>query len=167
VRPLLGASRRAATVGAILLLAGCQSPLGPNASFPVAIETATLASNELNRLGTQDLEAGNSGLAERHFREAVEQNGDDAASWIGLAAAYDSLGRFDLADRAYAQAIRLNGETLTIQNNVGYSYFLRGDRARALSRFQRALGLYPANPVLLNNIKMVRTGERPNRGGMP
>ncbi|WP_375461858.1 tetratricopeptide repeat protein [uncultured Enterovirga sp.] len=167
MRPLSCGPRRAATVGAILLLAGCQSPLSPDATFPVAIETAVVASNELHRLGTQDLEAGNSGLAERHFREAVEQNGDDAASWIGLAAAYDNLGRFDLADRAYAQAIRLNGETLTILNNVGYSYLLRGDRARALSRFQHALGLYPGNPILLNNLKMVRTGERPNRGRLP
>lgn len=150
----------------MLALAGCQTGLD-DGTEPIAIETATLASNELGRLGRQDLEAGNSGLAERHFREAVERNNDDAASWIGLAAAYDNLRRFDLADRAYAQAQRLEGETLPIVNNIAYSYYLRGDRAHALARFRRALTLFPNEPVLLNNVRLVRSGEQPNRGVAP
>jgi len=35
----------------------------------------------------------------------------DVTAWIGLAASYDRLARFDLADRAYTMAIRLAGET--------------------------------------------------------
>jgi Flp pilus assembly protein TadD len=30
-------------------------------------------------------------------------------AWIGLAASYDRLGRFDLADQAYAAAAKLEG----------------------------------------------------------
>lgn len=130
---------------------------------PPAFETGILSSNERNRLGRQDLAAGNSGMAERHFREAVESNRDDAPSWIGLAAAYDNLGRFELADRAYEQAIRITGETLVIINNRGYSYLLRGEKRQALAQFERARLLDPANPVIQNNIRLLRSGDRPNR----
>ena len=49
----------------------------------------------------------------------------------GLAASYDRLRRFDLADRAYAQAIRSSAPTPEILNNQGFSYMLRGDYGRA------------------------------------
>ena len=51
-------------------------------------------------------------------------------AWVGLAAASDDLKRFDLADRAYAEAIRLKSETFWVMNNLDYSYFLRGDPGR-------------------------------------
>lgn len=143
---------------------GCQFPNGTDAPdlSASAVGPAPLASNELDRLGRQDIDAGNNGLAEDHFRAATEQNRNDAFAWIGLAAAYDNLKRFELADQAYAQATRISGESLSIINNIGYSYYLRGDRARALSQLQHALTLYPDNPVILNNIRLVRSGERPN-----
>ena len=48
-------------------------------------------------------------------------------------------------------------------NNRGYSYMLRGDGARAIAAFETALALDPANPVILNNIKILRIGQRPTR----
>jgi Flp pilus assembly protein TadD len=48
-------------------------------------------------------------MAERYFRRAVETHASDAEAWVGLAASYDRLRRFDLADQAYAEAIRLVG----------------------------------------------------------
>lgn len=146
-------------------LSACQTPYGETvrAQDPPVFETGMLASNELNRLGREQLAAGNSGKAEQYFRTAVEKDRDDAPSWIGLAAAYDKLGRFELADRAYGEAIRLQGESFVIVNNLGYSYLLRGDKRRALVQFERALALDPANPVVRNNIALLRAGERPNR----
>ena len=47
---------------------------------------------------------GNYGLAEENYRKAVELGPRDLDAWLGLAASYDRLKRFDLADRAYAQA---------------------------------------------------------------
>ena len=156
-------------VGVAFSLGGCQTfetALAPT-EVRRASGTEVLASNELNRLGSQDLASGNFGLAERHFREAVESNAEDGPSWLGLAAAYDNLKRFELADRAYAQAVRIEGETLPILNNIAYSYYLRGDRSRALARFRRALELYPGQQVVLNNIRLVRSGEQPNRAAAP
>src|SRR5260221_3844079 len=81
---------------------------------------------------------GNSGIAERYFRDATEKARKDPTAWIGLAAAYDRLARFDLADRAYLYAIRLMGETTEILNNQGYSYMLRGDLVNARKKFLKA-----------------------------
>ncbi|KQP53670.1 hypothetical protein ASF39_19880 [Methylobacterium sp. Leaf108] len=110
-----------------------------------------------------NLAAGNSGLAERNFRDALARNKDDGAAWLGLAAAYDNLGRYELADRAYVQAKTLLGETLEMLNNRGYSYMLRGDGRRALSQFERALAIDPANPVIANNIQLLRAARTPTR----
>ena len=51
------------------------------------------------------------GLAEKNFRAAVERHPRDAEAWVGLAASYDRLRRFDLADRAYQEAIQIIGRT--------------------------------------------------------
>ncbi len=56
------------------------------------------------------------GIAQRYFKDAVEKAPRDVTAWIGLAASYDRLRRFDLADQAYVQAIRLGGETVQILN---------------------------------------------------
>jgi len=41
------------------------------------------------------------------FKDAVEKAPKDVTAWIGLVArSYDKMRRFDLADQAYAQAIR-------------------------------------------------------------
>lgn len=95
------------------------------------------------------------GLAEQHFRRAVEKGPKDVEAWVGLAASYDKLKRFDLADRAYAQAIRLVGPTAEILNNQGYSYLLRGDRRRARVILLQAQAKDPGNPYIQNNLTML------------
>jgi Flp pilus assembly protein TadD len=98
---------------------------------------------------------GSYGLAERHFRKAVELHPRDAESWIGLAASYDRLKRFDLADRAYEQAIKIIGATPAVMNNQGFSYMLRGDYRRARSTFVAAQAKDPKNPYIANNLRLL------------
>ncbi len=69
--------------------------------------------------------------AEKSFRAAVEKHPRDAEAWVGLAASYDRLRRFDLADRAYQEAMRIVGRTPEVLNDQGFSYILRGDYGRA------------------------------------
>src|SRR5437016_1800325 len=71
--------------------------------------------DDLN-LGKRHFRERNYGLAERYFRRAVEMSPRDVEAWIGLAASYDRLKRFDHADRAYAQALRILGPTPEILN---------------------------------------------------
>lgn len=111
------------------------------------------------RLGIQRFYEGSFGLAQQYFQDAVEKSPNDVTAWIGLAASYDRLGRFDLADHAYAAAAKLEGETPRLLNNEGYSYMLRGDLKAAQAKFQRALKLDPNNETTLNNIKLLNSSR--------
>ncbi len=98
---------------------------------------------------------GNYGLAEQYFRRATEQSVNDAEAWLGLAAAYDRLKRFDLADRAYKNVLRLTGPTPEVLNNIGYSFILRGDYANARVKLAEALHKDPQNPYVQANITVL------------
>ena len=115
-------------------------------------------------IGKKYFRQGSYGLAERHFRKAVELHPRDAESWVGLAAAYDRLRRFDLADRAYAQAIKLIGETPEIMNNQGFSYMLRSDYRRARAILLAAKAKAPDNPHIAANLQMLGQAERKAKG---
>jgi Flp pilus assembly protein TadD len=111
-------------------------------------------------LGKQHFRQENYGLAEHYFRRAAEGHPRDAEAWLGLGASYDRLRRFELADRAYGQAVKLAGPTPEILNNVGYSYLLRGDYVRARAKFAEARAKDPKNPYILNNIKLLDESAR-------
>jgi Tfp pilus assembly protein PilF len=105
--------------------------------------------------GKRYFRANNFGLAEKSFRAALGHHPNDAEAWVGLASTYDRLHRFDLADRAYAQAIRLIGPTPEILNNQGFSYMLRGDYARARQKLMEAQKKDPANPYVRANLELL------------
>jgi tetratricopeptide (TPR) repeat protein len=117
-------------------------------------------SDEPLHLGTEHFNRGHYGLAERYFRDAVEKAPRDVAAWIGLAASYDRLARFDLADRAYANALRLAGQTTQILNNQGYSYMLRGDFKQAREKFILAYQREPNNPAIINNLQLLDSSRK-------
>ena len=111
-------------------------------------------------LGKEHYRATNYGLAELHFRRAVEASKRDAEAWLGLAAAYDQLRRFELADRAYREVVKLTGPTPELLNNRGYSYLLRGDLRRASQDLSTAAGRAPDNERIRNNLKALDTRAR-------
>jgi Flp pilus assembly protein TadD len=115
--------------------------------------------DDLN-LGKKYYRENNFGLAEKHFRRAVESSAKDLEAWVGLAASYDKLRRFDLADRAYEQAIVIGGPMPEILNNQGYSYMLRGDYRRARAKLLAAQAKDPANPFIQNNLDLLNESER-------
>ena len=78
----------------------------------------------------------------------------------GLGASYDRLRRFELADRAYAQAIKLTGPTVPILNNQGYSMMLRGNLKEARRKFLKAYDLDPGNPTVANNLELLNSSYR-------
>jgi len=117
-------------------------------------------SDEPLRLGLQRFNEGDYGLAEHYFQDAVEKAPKDASAWIGLAASYDRLARFDLADRAYRQAVRITGQTTQILNNMGYSYMLRGDLKKARAAFELALAHDPGNQTIANNLILLDSSSK-------
>jgi Flp pilus assembly protein TadD len=64
------------------------------------------------------------------------------------------LRRFDLADRGYAQVLKILGPTPEILN-LGYSYLLRGDFRRARIKLAAARELDPTNPYIQNNLDLL------------
>ena len=174
LRALLLRTGFVATAGALAVcVAGCGTD-GANswagvfspASEPVITPTVQdpadaqyFPSDEPLRLGTEHFNRGHYGTAEHYFRDAVEKAPRDATAWVGLAASYDRIGRFDLADRAYAAAIRLVGETTDLLNNLGYSYMLRGNYVAARKKFMQALRREPHNPTILNNLWLLDSSQ--------
>jgi Flp pilus assembly protein TadD len=158
----------AALIGAIgIALSGCNTLQGaagldspPSKTVQDAGEVKYFPSDEPLKLGLEYFERGDFGLAERYFQDAVTKAPKDATAWVGLAATYDRIGRFDLADQAYASAIKLSGETVQILNNQGYSYMLRGDLRRARAKFSKAAKKEPANPTIINNLALLNSSSR-------
>jgi Flp pilus assembly protein TadD len=150
-------------------LAGCGST--PNGDTTGALGDGATVATELNSaagaevlgndpkddlsLGKRHYKEQNYGLAEKHFRKAVESQPRTAEAWVGLAASYDRLRRFDLADRAYEQAINLLGPTPELLNNQGFSYMLRGDYKLARKKLAAAQAKDPDSKYIQNNIDLL------------
>jgi len=150
----------------VVLVAGCQS----TAPAPTPIPDAQTGQNPADvkyypsddpvKLGVQRFYEGEFGLAQHYFQDAVEKTPKDPTAWMGLAASYDRLGRFDLADKAYAAAQKLVGYTPSLLNNQGYSYMLRGDLNAARAKFDAALNRDPTNPSIINNLALLNASSR-------
>lgn len=161
-QPAAGAeSADPATTGTVALATATPEPVvgspGYNAATP-----SVLGQNPYDdlSLGKKYFQTASFGLAEKHFRRAVELHPRDADAWVGLAASYDRLKRFELADRAYSQAARIVGETPEIMNNRGFSYMLRGDYRRARRTLEAARAKAPDNPYIQNNLQLLEKTQR-------
>lgn len=108
---------------------------------------------------------GNYGLAERYYRQAVEERHNNAEAWLGLAAAYDQLKRFDHADRAYETLIKITGHTPTVLNNLAYHQMLKGEFAAARKSLNAAAEADPKNPYVRNNMQMLEEWEAKAKRG--
>ena len=92
------------------------------------------------------------GFAETGFRKLLDtySNASHVGSrvvrleaMLGLAASYDHLKRFDLADNIYSQIKSEFGESAVYFNNYEYSLRLRGEPEKAKSLYQRASAILP------------------------
>jgi Flp pilus assembly protein TadD len=133
----------------------------PAAAAASALAPVAPADEDVD-LGRKYYRVGAFGLAEKHFRHAVEMHPNMVEAWLGLAASYDQLRRFDLADRAYGQALRLAGPNVAIINNQGYSYMMRGDYKMAREKLQLARSKAPDNLYVKNNLQLLaaKTGSK-------
>ena len=140
-----------------LLRAGPAAPAAPLAAA-IAVLALVIASALLYRLvGNRawpqlaGADAGHGSVAAlaRHLEGAP----DDQAGWLSLGAAYDSIGQYALALRAYERADRLTpGGNAVALAGMGEALLLSGDSARAeqaAALIERALQLEPQSPKAL------------------
>lgn len=144
--------------GCILVLAGC------SASGELAIDSNTFIptsdarpSDESLALGRMHFEKASYGMAERQYRASVEANPHSVDGWLGLAASYDRLARFELAERAYERAAQLGGHTSVLMNNLGYHHMLRGNLGIARTHLEAAAKGDPGNPSIQGNLRLLET----------
>lgn len=103
----------------------------------------------------EQFSGGHYGSAVDAYAKTVEKDPLNADGWLGLAAAYDQVGRFDEADKAYAKVQELVGATPSVLNNLGYSYLLRGNLDKSRQTLEAAYRGDPGNPYILNNIDIL------------
>lgn len=140
--------------------------IGDTAPNPLAVKDAMLGGDPRDdlSLGKRHYREKNYGLAEQHFRRAVEKLPRDGEAWLGLAASYDRLRKYDLADRAYREALAIYGPRPEVLNNIGYSFLLRGDLRKARQKFIEAQSKDPENPTIANNIALVDEAAKRRKG---
>lgn len=154
-------TKYAAIAALCLFMAGCGTldEGGPTAELAgdISSDSSFGSAPEAHWLekAKQNYRDGNYGLAERYFRQAVEERHNNAEAWLGLAASYDRLKRFDHAERAYDSLIKLAGYTPTVLNNLAYHQMLRGDLVSARRSLEAAYSADPGNPYIKNNMDLL------------
>jgi len=82
-------------------------------------------------LGKKQFSDGLYGMALKNFRVALVQEPKSLDRLNAVAATYDKLGRFDLAERYYAQALGVDPNSVQTLNNIGYSFLMQEDYVSA------------------------------------
>ena len=145
-----------AAILASMVLGGCTTGrIDTTETTSISPVTADISEADLVA-GKNQFRQANYGLAEKHFRKAVELRADNSEAWMGLAASYDQLGRFDFADRAYDQLLKVAGRKPEIVNNMGYSQLLRGNKKKARQLLDEARGAMPNSVVVEANLALLR-----------
>ena len=147
-----------AAILAALMAGGCTTQgLDKTATTSIQQVPADISAADLTA-GKANFREANYGLAEQHFRKAVELRGDNSEAWMGLAASYDQLGRFDFADRAYDQLLKVAGRRPEILNNMGYSQLLRGNDREARKLLMEARAGIADKAVVDANLALLKKG---------
>jgi len=144
---------------AFLVLGGCASVDGAPAELggPLSGPSVQRPQDTAVILGKRHFAAGEFGLAAQQFQSGVEANSKSAEAWLGLAASYDQLKRFDLADEAYRRTIALQGENAVVLNNLGYHHLLQRQLGEARRYLTRAAGMEPGNPQIQGNLALLQS----------
>jgi hypothetical protein len=150
---------RLTTVVLPMAIGGCAGSV----SFLVgAIESESRTEMNLSATpyerGKLHFATGRYGLANKHFKSALEQDPDSIEVLNALAASYDQLARFDQAERYYLRALSLDPVSRQTLNNLGYSYLMQQRYDIALTYLRDAQDLDRANPLVASNLRQAEAG---------
>ena len=115
--------------------------------------------------GRSHLLAGNYGLAVQRLRAALRVQPRSPEVLNALAVAYDHLGRRDIAQAYFAEALAADPNSVQTLNNIARSLMSGGSYSLAGSYLERAAALEPANPIIRANQRAIAVRPEPDSAG--
>jgi len=117
---------------ACLGAAGCAAESGELKIRPIADPSAKIRPGA-DRLADarSQLALGNVGLATEAFRKALREQPDNVDAYVGLAACYDAMGRYDLSRQNYEAALALAPTSPPLLSALAVSLDKQGLREEA------------------------------------
>jgi tetratricopeptide (TPR) repeat protein len=94
-------------------------------------------------MGEADLELGYKGEAEKYLLKATSE---ERAVYL-LGRLYYEQGRLDDAEGMFKEVLRRNPDNYSSHLHLGWLYFSRNDKRRALEQYRRAVELNPGDPL--------------------
>ncbi|WP_205504669.1 tetratricopeptide repeat protein [Sphingomonas arenae] len=111
----------------------------------------------LQQAGIAALHMNRSGEATMLLDKAVAQPGAGWRAWNARAVAADRQKDWGIADRAYAQALKVSPDNPQLLNNRGWSMLLRGEWSAAVGFLERAAALTPEDAKIAANLDLARS----------
>jgi tetratricopeptide (TPR) repeat protein len=102
--------------------------------------------------GEVALYSGDQASAEKLFRQAIDKDPNDVAAYEKLARFMMVTNRPDQVVKTYEEALQKNENSAKLHLIVGSLYELRGDRDKAMERYEDAIRLEPDLAVAKNNL---------------
>ena len=99
-----------------------------------------------NEQGVAAINDGQLTLARQKLQQAIAINSDLAPSYYNLAAAYETIARYDEAIQWYEQALEQDLEFAPAYNNLGRLHLLQGDPVQAQTILERGLFVLQRQP---------------------
>ncbi len=120
---------------------------------PLAAERPEPAA--LIQLGKAHLAADHLDLALRYLDQARELAPGDWEAHSAIGVAYDYQGKFDKAEAAYREALRLSPDNPTVLNNLGLSQAQAGNLAAAVETLRKAANQPQSPAQIRQNLALV------------
>ncbi len=146
-----------ALVATALLVAGCAGTAS-NVRPVIAMDGNSMNVQDPVENGRALLVTGQYGLAIDVLSRALHEDPKNPRTLTLLAEAYDRLHRYDLADRYHEEALLIDPNFVAALNNWGYSFLVRGDKARAVGLLERAIAVKKGHPVITANLQLATGG---------
>lgn len=131
---------------------------GDTPDVRVASSIAYEESSSMAR-GKAHFSEGRYGLALKEFRTTVAAAPMSVEALNALAATYDQIKRFDLAEDYYQRALTQAPQSAQTLNNMGYSYMLQGKFDVASAYLREAKRLDAVNVTVAANLELASPDE--------
>lgn len=159
-----------------LALCGCANEMGRTAFTELArADKGWMELSDYQR-GKRYLQVHDYGLAIEAFSSDIRRNPNAVNSLNGLAIAYDRIGRTDVAEQYFAQALTLEPASRVTLNNLAYLHMAKGENqiaAELLARAKAEMAREDDTPsdfltaVLKNNERMLQVLAAVREEGKP